>query len=275
MSDFTIDWLSCTFPHPEHWFDLEPLMLQLWGLNTARGAMARHGYTVAISNDAGMVLQSSERPAMGTNLVCTGQSLSDASELLPDFLNRLQHVLLHAKTVSRLDVAIDVKPGGMVRRLANLCKADMFTSHARKWYVIESAAGGLTLYIGSRESERMLRIYDKSAEQGMCAGLWDRIELEVKDKAALRLARALATQDMQAIIKGWITDFCDFPDNGWKVAMAEGQSNYVPSQRKATDTREWLLNDVARVVAKHIVAGDTALGVELAIAVQAYLDNPP
>ena len=256
MITYTIDWLSCTFaalPAPSN---LEPAMARMWPIGGIKRCAPRNGYTAAVTNDAGMLLQYADRLDMGTNLLCTGSALSAASELLPDFDGRLYDCLLTSKTVSRLDVAIDSKPGGMLPDLVRLCRAGHQITHAQRWSVIEGSEGGQTLYIGSRTSERMMRIYDKAAQMKDKPGLWDRIELEVKGDAALRLARALATHDRPDVIRGWINDFCRFNHPEWMKIMTDSDIHYAPSQRKTTDTREWLFYTVAPVIAKLHKQGD-------------------
>lgn len=271
MPDFTVDWLSCTFPHDRDVIGIGRKLLSLWALPVERFTRPRNGYTVACENSAGVILQTSDRPSMGQNMVCTGQSLSTLSEVLPDFATRLAHVLRGCKTCSRLDVAIDIRPGSIVEQCIKDCKNNNYISHARKWSIIESAEGGKTLYLGARESERMLRVYDKSAQTLQPAGGWDRVELECKGGTALRLARALSQSFTLATVQGWINDFVRFPSSEWLLALTEAAGGYVPSQRRQTNTRDWLLNTVAPIVAHLTKEGDTTLRDDLAAVIEFLL----
>ena len=265
MITYTIDWLSCTFDEVITHDQLPHRLNELWDIDGIEPCAPKNGYTYSVCNRAGMVLQSSDRADMGTNLLCTGSALSEGSELCPDFQSRLQWCLSYAKTVSRLDVALDCRPGGMVDELIAQCRAAKHITHAKTWSAIDGNQGGKTLYIGSRQSERMLRIYDKGAQMTHQPGTWDRVELEVKGDAAFRLARIMATHDHAAIIRSWVNDYCRFDNSAWKHLIGASDIRYEPSQRKVTDTRDWLFYTVAPVMAKLYKQGDTNLLNEFAV----------
>lgn len=271
MIAWTIDWLSCTFPAVKHTVLLWIRLGELWGWQEMKPTPPRNGYQQAIKNTSGAVLQWSERADMGINLLCTGEVLSNLHRDCYDFHTRLISVLKTARTVSRLDIALDVRPGGIVADLYEECKANRHVTHARSWTLVASANGGQTLYIGSRDSERMMRIYDKGAEQGGEAGEYDRIELEVKGEAALRLAHALTEHDIDTTIKGWINDFCTFNTPRWQQIVGTEHAHYVASQRKKTYTRDWLLNDIAPIIVKLIRQGDLELWGDLTTSVNVSL----
>ena len=87
---------------------------------------------------------------------------------------------------------------------------------------------GKTIYIGSRSSEKMIRIYDKAAEQNQ-EGVWIRYEIETKGdfadkcfrriKEAGRILRGVLSQfkpvekthtrNTNCKVAGWWKEFCD------------------------------------------------------------------
>lgn len=99
-----------------------------------------------------------------------------------------------AKRVSRVDLQITVD---LPEKNDYLLEAE-FTrirqeglSRGRQYRLVasESSQGskGQTLYVGSRKTGKMIRIYDKGAQQGLEAGLSYRWEVEYKDDYAKRL----------------------------------------------------------------------------------------
>lgn len=97
---------------------------------------------------------------------------------------------------TRLDLAVDVFMSesvvGLPRKLKDTYKGD----HTIK--LIESLTGD-TIYVGARQSESMLRIYDKSAEYGECLGRVWRWEVEYKGKLAEQAARWIEREGKNCI----------------------------------------------------------------------------
>ena len=100
-------------------------------------------------------------------------------------------------TYERLSEAIDT--GALVTRARGV-----------HWIIGKDAAtgarGGFTLYIGSRSSERCVRIYDKAAERleragEVVAGSWMRIELEATGHYADALAREVLARGASVMIE--------------------------------------------------------------------------
>lgn len=110
-----------------------------------------------------------------------------------------QKILDHGQ-ITRLDLAIDNKHDIYFRvpELQRILLAGRFVSKFRSWrnvtdYRVSSGVSGNTLYLGSRSSAVMLRVYDKQLEQNTkleAAGKttieheWVRWELELKDERA-------------------------------------------------------------------------------------------
>ena len=104
--------------------------------------------------------------------------------------------------VRRLDVAIDDRAGLVTyERLQDTLSSGGLVSKAKtcRWIIEQdtrtAARLGWTLYIGTRKSAAMVRIYDKAAER-LCkgvqvAGSWVRVELEAHKDYADSLARAI------------------------------------------------------------------------------------
>jgi hypothetical protein len=131
-------------------------------------------------------------------LVFPGQSIEGSGI---DILEKIREL---GFKLTRLDIACDIKQEidipALARKYAKL-------PSARHNALIQSS--GATLYIGSRSSTKMLRIYDKRAEQ-RAEHPWTRVEIELKQDAARNAASLLlqnrnfdfalkAMQDMLAL----------------------------------------------------------------------------
>jgi len=106
------------------------------------------------------------------------QSLGGISNKLLDY-----QPLLKARC-TRLDVSIDTDEKPDVGLLENLVLAGGKSSNR----ITRNNKGGVTFYFGSRQSKRMIRIYDKKAQLRQVYGitsqnLW-RYEVELKQEAA-------------------------------------------------------------------------------------------
>ena len=102
-----------------------------------------------------------------------------------------------AENCSRLDIAVDADFTPVNPSLASQLYRQVIHRRPRngrppKSSVIFNSDGGSTLYVGSRSSDLLLRIYDKGRETDTRpAGAWWRFELEVKGDTALPVARQL------------------------------------------------------------------------------------
>lgn len=162
-------------------------------------------------------------------------------------------------SVSRIDIAIDCK--------GQSDAADVYGSHLAKSMITRAqkvnmfvGSDGVTVYVGSRTSERFLRVYDKAA-QTKTKGNWTRVEMECKGERAKYIASYVATQGMDGI-GSLIRDFVSCPMVDWyedaltRVNVAIGK----PQAKKLTDTRAWLLGVVAKTLARETKGDDAFLG---------------
>lgn len=224
------------------------------------------GYTRAIVNKAGVRVNFS-RPGSpnGVHVVFSGFTLKVYS---------WQDILLKAYKlggqVTRIDIALDVLDAFIdIVGMYSIVKRGGCITPSKKFSYIEGNSGQ-TLYIGSRQSERMLRVYDKAAEQG-APGHWTRFELEVKGARARAVAHHVGVFGSQTI-PGIIVDFANFPGYEWP---GECPFNVEPVdlpsiKGKETDTAKWLetgvlpsfkrvVPDNARIAALFVLDGLSTL----------------
>jgi phage replication initiation protein len=109
--------------------------------------------------------------------------------------------------VRRVDFALDDRRGLLTyERLWAAVRSGACLSRAREVHGLEGAEAssgerrGWTLYVGSRSSQAVIRLYDKAAEQHT-EGAWVRCELEAKSDFADALARAVLAESVDVVLE--------------------------------------------------------------------------
>jgi DNA relaxase NicK len=133
----------------------------------------------------------------------------------------------HKGHVTRLDVALDDRDATVcISTIREAVDAGKAVTRSQKFQVLsasnhkEGVPTGETLYFGSRESQTMLRVYDKrlelrskGREEADSYGV--RWELEFKQDRAQACAKALRTldaEDWRAFVVGLLRSYVDFRD---------------------------------------------------------------
>jgi len=166
--------------------------------------------------------------------------------------------------VSRLDLAVTVR-----LHPADRGPGWRHYNEALNWYQSHPKAarpsyhgdgdGGMTAYLGHRESDRYLRIYDKEMESGgdalqreHYAGCW-RYELETKGQTASAVAAevyARGPDERVSLIRSIVHTYC--ANHGIQPAFpAMGPASLVPGFRRRSDRQSrltWLEKTVRPVV---------------------------
>jgi hypothetical protein len=84
---------------------------------------------------------------------------------------------------TRFDLAVDIDDRFLPPHWE--INGEIISMHATtKKTVTSDSDGGFTIYVGSRQSDKMLRLYDKGAEQGQQPEQCYRLELEIKSGQA-------------------------------------------------------------------------------------------
>jgi len=258
-TEFTVDWLAytaiCNEGKPASQYSIQQ---QGW-----RESAALHGYTRAVTSPMGAnVAWNPSVPAMGVHCTYSGSALRSLGKGGLMFTDVMQFHYDNNDGCSRIDLALDVRDSGLsipaLFREINRLKSNEPTlcnkCSAQSYSLIESENGGATLYVGSRTSMQMLRIYNKAAEQGL-TGDWLRFEVEVKGSKALALHKQLCEGyhfQMYQRCQQLIVSMVDFNFPAWReIFTQKGVKIGVP---KITDrqTRVWLMSQVAPAVAKYI-----------------------
>lgn len=273
---FALDWLSFTVKgisdtavaaalsfglKPDVWVDVK----------------AVHGYKLAIQHPFGHIVMSNPgRPEMGTHVMMGGACMSKLTELEYPTLSLLAWVLKEGGKIARLDLAIDLRETPI--DIIGLTRCQQVKGHegsAQKWNLITGSDNGVTLYVGSRKSEKFMRIYNKAAQQKLDGIHWARFELELKAETAREIAAAISLMpsgEIPRYVKGLMKGLYNPGDAVYAAAM-DADAVYVGSTKNTSDsTIEWLLNTVAKTLARQMTLhSDTDLWGEFIRSVHANL----
>jgi len=183
---------------------------------------------------------------MGVSVDYPGSALKQVEPIM-----ELQHAVAIGGQVSRLDIAIDTDEAWDVEDFRKAIKSGEVDTRARKAGVYDGL-NGWTVYVGSRSSEKFLRIYDKAAET-KTTDPWTRIELECKGDFAQSIAKGINAEGY-GMIPLVIRAFAHFPTLPCWERVTGGGGVYLatPKVERHSNTRGWLLQTVAPVLVRMV-----------------------
>lgn len=196
-----LDYLRAVLPdEPETWAELRAWL----GPMTARPFGWRCWYdSSALCLDSGIVAWCTTdegKRRQGLLVDLPGRACAALGDRLIEFMAWC----LARGRITRADYALD--DFGQRLTLERILEAERTGALVMRWQGLtmlqrreRGKVVGWTVYLGSRQSQAMVRIYDKSAEQGK-PGPWVRFELETKSDLADRLAREYFDAGSSAII---------------------------------------------------------------------------
>lgn len=252
---FTIDWLHVNEPFQPYAL-MGSFMHPLDNFNRISPATPRHGYTEAVCNQTGaVVMRNVNRSDMGVHIGYSGKTLNTYRDNGVNPLDLLRWHIGRKGSVSRIDLAFDLRDTPLrPEALYSDLMTGVATSTAKTYNLISGNDGGATLYVGSRQSEAFLRIYDKGVESGT-GETWIRAELELKSSKARFAAFTMANEpDNKAYqwAQAWLAGFVTFPDTTWKALMQAEAIPLARANKPESDTKKWLIEQVAPAMAKYI-----------------------
>lgn len=188
-----------------------------------------------------------ELEKQGIRLVWSGQALTS-----PTMGTRvLSAAIENDWKPTRIDVAIDVLNYGVTVKEIYTQYDAAHGENKQRSVDFKHRPTGDSLYLGSRHSEKMLRIYDKATEQGL-SNDWIRFEMEFKGRAALQVVPKCLT-NIYAV--GMVhVGMVSLPHSPLMMAIEEFSqgipfefTRHLPSK----DGRDkWLYNTVGKTLAK-------------------------
>jgi len=254
---FVIDWISAT----SHDNKLALTWLRKMGFETFLKDVEHpnlRGYNHTRKLEGGMVVAwHSNEKKMGIHVQFSGQALRYWYSRDLDWLQLLSDLKSSGFRTSRVDLALDLKDSGLTQ--AHLSKHNLLAYKGKgrtpKVLPVGTQEDGWTVYVGSRQSEKFLRIYDWSAKHDKEAGDYVRVELECKGEVARAigwefplLGRSEAIRMAQTLIR----DHAPFDYPNYRTALGTERVELVLPQGRVKDTYGWLLDVCAPSLAKEI-----------------------
>jgi phage replication initiation protein len=169
----------------------------------------------------------------------------------------LADVLADGGKVTRLDLAIDaVREHVNERDIYEQAVAGYRSGTARKFNIVEGSDGGRTLYIGSRQSERFIRVYDKGCQM-QTSSEWHRLECELKGDVAKQYAHVVSDglsgnlgDVAWSIAKGML----DMDNKYWQVFGQGAKEIGLPKIEKQSDTLAWIKSQCLPAIERELKA---------------------
>lgn len=251
---WSIDWISATFKNGATDLEIRKSLSFGFPLKAWTQTVARFGYSVCFVHPLGhSVMANYSRPEMGVHLSFGGRALTAITEGGHPATKMLDWCLKQGAKITRIDLAIDVFGLEIDQvTMAQSPRIEAYPGSAKKWSTVRGHDGGCTAYIGSRKSEKFMRIYDKAAEQKRSDIQWTRFELELKGDAAKAAAFQMGEMtdtERPAFIKGLMRALFNPNDNQYQAIM-DAEAVELKTQKDTKDnTLDWLLNTVAKSIA--------------------------
>ena len=202
------------------------------------------------------------RSDMGTHIIIGGQALTAFRKEGREAAGLLSGMIEGGYHPTRLDLAIDAI-NSRIDGLSTLTDFQTGKGKTRATLVnmLISKNDGWTIYIGSRTSDKHLRIYNKNAEIDNKALIpegvedWVRIELVCRDTNSRAAASLIRDHGVATAARSMIRAYADNPsDPKWAKVMAGPITQVGKSVRKITNTRQWLMQVAARTLAREELA---------------------
>lgn len=259
QTEISIDWLSFTSHEIEQDGLFSARMIKLLDdLSPRVEVKPFSGYKEAMRWKTGVIaMRNVDRPEMGVHFILSGEALRNMTDLGYDALFVMRRALDAGCAFTIIHLALDIYDGGYTpQQLSEDFYADRYTGRARNGSIITEKGRGATSYIGSWDSDRFIRYYDKAAEQRV-TGDWKRLELVLKGTYAKAFAwemqKEVSLVKVEEVLKGTVRAMVDMKDARWKKFMAGTGAKLAMPKHKENSTRAWILTQVARAIAKYII----------------------
>jgi len=220
---------------------------------------ARNGYNSASKDANGVVcMWHTDRAEMGYHVIFAGSALRNVFERLGvsqrDLVKAARNAGGH---FTRLDLAKDAQDVPInLGSIWEHIERKEYQAFTRTFSTITNQDGARTIYMGSRQSERFARIYDKLAQLGLQKGHWYRYELETKGMVARALAALLVGEaNWAGAFDSMALGMVDIPKSrDYRAFFADGEVLVgIPKIERSTDREAWIQNQVIKAVIVHFV----------------------
>lgn len=267
-----LDWLRFTLPLSD--LDKLPGVLHelrqtFGGANLLLHGLSGYTRSIPILGGTGKIMYHPERVEMGVHVMLPASALANIwadglFENIPDFLS---WILDREGKCTRIDLAIDtdkvhidtieaactdVAAGGQETLVTRCQKVDLDKSLR--------GSKGKTIYVGSRNSDRFVRFYDKAVEQGLEGVVWTRCEIQHGGEHANVVAHSIIQGGLDPVeLFNSVVDFrdpdsdphpsrrsrCDWWETWLGVCTSRVSFAIVQLDKAVKQVAEWVVTQVA------------------------------
>jgi len=266
MLSITIDWLAFNFKELTN--EAENFMRDYARFPDTQNVAPRFGYTTATTDSNGTVIMwNGDREDMGHHVIFSGSTLRNLFERTKISQQSLLHAVVNSGgRISRLDLAKDLTGQAVdLQAIYQSLEQGSNRGTARSFAQIRSNDDGHTIYVGSRQSEKFIRIYNKASQSGLSQELWFRFELETKGMFSRALCKELVDRTEWSDIfdttaRGMVE--LGIVGNFQKFFSVGGVQIGVPKLERSSDRELWIDTQVIGAVLKHAVEHPDSRAVE-------------
>jgi hypothetical protein len=254
--NFTVDWIAATFDK-EQGFGFVNSLTE-YGKMPGVECHGTKGYNKGYEYKNGMLVSwHTELPENGVHVVFSGATLRKVMADGVAWKELFCRIDTHHGRTSRVDLAFDIKDGALTNESFEVAALKPYKGKGRtpKFVKLVGGDGSWTTYIGSRQSEKFLRIYDKAKEQKDYVSDYVRVELETKGECAHAVGwnfARLGTDECVGMAKTLLLGVADFDIPSWDIAFEHTDVDFSFPQGKEKDTFSWLLKQCVPSLAKEI-----------------------
>lgn len=215
-------------------------------------------YQEAYRLKCGAVVNMSDSEMQGARLDMSGEVLTKLREngWHDDMIIREIAQSKRKRRTTRADYCFDVHGAGSVRHTVNHWRAKQAKTtfrNAPKGWLDYGTRRGQTIYFGSKDSDKFIRVYDKGTEMGMLNEAWLRVELQTRKEQAQALISDGIKGDMKTAGRTHILASLDFPKlQWWQTAMEGDTMDKEKVGRKETSWQSWMNRQVFDSILTHV-----------------------
>jgi len=251
---YCIDWLqvSAEWLNDDPCFDIRRVLPPSSGIEpTGEKGTNVKGYNTCEMLTAGRAHYHTEHRENKISLQFSGGDLKAIDRLGVKIGDILDYAVRHGCQTSRLDYAVDVRDSkGHITDILTLLNGGLGNTAVQTWgsYLGWVKEGNEiitdgTIYIGSKKSDRMMRIYDKGREQGGRAD-WIRIELVTRHELAQQLSLAMLHYGIGKAGNQAARSFFDCELAWYHNAVSGAYAFMQPIEERDSNTQRWLQHAV-------------------------------
>lgn len=216
----------------------------------------RYGMRLSLKTDSGAIIHFC--PNFPSPIDCVtvlpGETLVHVRTLQRSTRSLANRAVTRGARCTRLDVAIDVFEGDIESYIEDA--GQHITGNIRRSATVLRPLddlGGTTLYVGSRKSSRMLRIYEKAKQLKVDIGCpWIRIELEAKRKVSRAMFKAYANGGIRVLVSDIVSRY-HFRGDVWNSLLwyatpgKEARRILVENTQGKASKSTWVLRHIGAI----------------------------